>query len=363
MFIKGLGVGGAERLLERAIPYLDHEQFDYQVAYLMPQKDALVAPFRAAGIPVHCLNLGAVIDPGAMSRLMALLKRAQFHLIHAHLPMPGVMARIAKRCSAVRHVVYTEHNLPSRYRVITRVLNRATYLINDVVIAVSDAVAEQVKPYVGGGATLLKTIPNAIDVEMFRAADRDAVCKEFGFPADAHIVISVGNLKSVKGHKYLLAAAKLAIAQEPRARFLVVGTGPLAVRLAEEANRLGLGNRVVFAGFRPDAASLVGAADLFVLSSLYEGLPVSLLEAMALGRPAVLTRVGGIPEVVVPGETAVLVDPKDAAGLAGEIVSLLRSPGRRSQMGEKARRHVSRRYGVAQMVTAIEDVYRQVEER
>jgi len=362
LLIKGLGLGGAERLLERAIPYLDRQQYDYRVAYLLPWKDALVAPFEAAGIPVHCLDVRRSWDLGVLPRLVALLRREQIDLIHAHLPVTGVLARLVKERAGVRHLVYTEHSLPSRHRLATRLLNRTTYRMNDAVIAVSDAVARQVQGHVRNGKPFLVTIPNAIDVEMFdkMPADRDAVVREFGFEPETKIVVHVGNLRRVKGHRYLLAAARRVVDQQPRARFLMVGVGPLADTLADDARRLGLNGHVKFTGFRPDATTLIGAADLFVLSSLHEGIPISLLEAMALARPAVLTRVGGIPEVVVPDETALLVEPRDIDGLAAGILSLLGDPQRRARMGEAARRHVRRRFGMAQMVAAVERVYEHV---
>ncbi len=362
LFIKGLGLGGAERLLERAVPYLDRRRFDYQVAYLLPWKDALVEPFRAVGIPVHCLEFRRIVDVGVLSRVVALLRRERIDLIHAHLPLPGVLARLARRRAGVRWMVYTEHSLPSRHRFVTRALNAATYRMNDAVIAVSQAVATQARRYLRGSHTRLVVIPNGIDAVEFKkqAADHEGVCREFGFPPDALVVIHVGNLRPVKGHRYLLAAARQVVDQEPRARFLLVGTGPLAGQLQGEARGLGLDGYVTFAGFRADATALLGGADLFVLSSLDEGLPVSLLEAMALGRPAVATRVGGIPEVVLPGETAVLVDPMDAAALAAGMLDLLRDPERRGRMGAAARGHVSEQYGMARMVAAVEDVYGQV---
>ncbi len=361
LLIKGLGLGGAERLLERSIPHLDRRAFDYRLAYLLPWKDALVGSFEAAGIPVHCLNVRYAVDPGALSRLIALARAQRIDLIHAHLPVPGVLARLAKRRAGVR-LVYTEHGIPSRSRIATRLANAMTYRMNDAVIAVSDEVAKRVRPYIRGERPSLVTIPNAIDPELFAGAaiSRERLCREFGFPPDAHIVVNVGNLRAVKGHRYLLAAARRVIQREPRARFLLVGIGPLAKPLAQEARRMGLNGQVVFTGFRRDAAALIGAADLFVLPSVYEGLPVSLLEAMALGRATIATRVGGVPEVIAAGETGVLVEPADADGLADEIVSLLGDPERRRRLGEAARRHVTRRRGMRQMVEAVEDVYRQV---
>jgi glycosyltransferase involved in cell wall biosynthesis len=234
--------------------------------------------------------------------------------------------------------------------------------MNDAVIAVSREVQTRIEPYVRNGSPRLYTIPNAVDPEMFEGivVSREEICQEFGFPSDARIVVNVANLVAKKGHRYLLAAAKRVIGNEPRARFLLVGTGPLGTQLSIEARRHGLDGHVVFTGFREDATRLMAAADVFVLSSLHEGLPVSLLEAMALGKPAVVTRVGGVPEVAVANETAVVVEAADDAALAAGIAGLLRDPSRRQEIGESARRFVRQRYGMAQMVAAVENVYQQV---
>lgn len=362
LLIKGLGVGGAERLLERSVPYFDRTRFDYQIGYLLPWKDALVSSFELAGIPVHCFNYRRVTDVGVLRRLISVLRRERIELLHAHLPIPGVLARMAKRLARVRWLVYTEHNVPSRYGTLTRALNATTYRLNDAVVAVSREVESRVRTYVRGGRPRVVIIPNAVDPGMFeeKTASREEICRQFGFPPDALIVVNVANLVSKKGHRYLLAAARRVVDQEPRARFLLVGLGPLGPELAKEALQYGLNGHVVFTGFRADAVSLMAAADVFVLASLHEGLPVSLLEAMAVGRPAVVTRVGGIPEVVIPGKTAELVEPRDVNGLTTAILSLLHDPTRRVSMGEMARRHVGERYGMAQMVRAVEDVYREV---
>lgn len=359
-FIKGLGLGGAERLLERAIPYLNRDEFDYQVAYLLPWKRALVAPFQAAGIPVHCLNFRWSADVSVFARLISLLRREQIDLIHAHLPLSAILARLARRPGGARWIVYTEHGVPNHYRVISRALNAATYRMNDAVIAVSGEVAERIRPYVRRGHPPISTIPNAIDPAMFdrQTVDRDQICREFAFPADARLVVTVGNLRAVKGHRHLLAASRQLLRHDPRMRVLIVGVGPLHRSLEEEARRLGLNGHVVFTGFRPDAASLIAAADVYVLPSLYEGLPVSLLEAMALSRPVVATAVGGVPEVVESGETGILVPPGDADRLAAEILGLLRDPERRRRLGDAARAAVTERFTVRQMVAATEDVYR-----
>ncbi len=357
LLIKGLGVGGAERLLEASLPHIDRDRFAYHVGYLLPWKTALMPVFVAAGLPVHDLNMRTPGDPRVLARLVALLRRERIDLIHAHLPVAGIWARVAARLAGGPRVIYTEHNVPQRYGPITRILNRRTYRMNDVVIAVSEEVRRGIKPYANGRPRIVM-IQNAVDAQALGATTVDpvAIRREFGFPPDALLVTTVGNLTPKKGHTFLLTAVARIAARHPGARFLIVGQGPLADGLRAEAARLELNGTLAFAGFRADAVRLMAASDLFVLSSLFEGLPVTLLEAMALGKPSVVTRVGGIPEVT-DESSSVLVEPGDADALAAAIGALLEAPARRNRMGETARERARARYGVPQMVRAIEQVY------
>lgn len=360
ILIKGLGVGGAERLLEAAIPHLNREGFEYHVAYLLPWKNALVPAFERAGIPVHSLAMRSDFDVRVLARLVGLVRRERIDLIHAHLPVAGVWGRLAGRLAGRARVIYTEHNVPERYTPLTRRLNRWTYQMNDIVIAVSDEVRKGVSAYVNDRSRIM-AIQNAVDADVIASTpiEAAAVRREFGLPADALLITTVGNLTPKKDHHSLLAAAQQVTVRFPEARFLVVGHGPLAGVLQAEANRLGLNGTLVFAGFRTDAIRLMAASDLFVLSSRFEGLPVTLLEAMALGLPSVVTRVGGIPEVVDDG-CSTLVAPGDPDALARAIGALLGSPARRVQMGAAAQKRARLRYGVAQMVRAVEDIYADV---
>ncbi len=357
LLIKGLGVGGAERLLEASLPHLDRDRFTYHAGYLLSWKTALVPAFVAAGVPVHDLNMRIPGDPRALARLVALLRRERIDLIHAHLPVAGIWARVAARLAGGPRVIYTEHNVPQRYAPITRILNRRTYRMNDVVIAVSDEVRRGIEPYANGRPRIV-TIQNAVDARALGTTEVDpaAIRREFGFPPDALLVTTVGNLTPKKGHTFLLEAAGRIASRHPGARFLIVGQGPLTESLRAEAARLELNGTVAFAGFRADAVRLLAASDLFVLSSLFEGLPVTLLEAMALGKASVVTRVGGIPEVT-DESSSVLVEAGDSDALAAAIGALLEAPARRDQMGEAARARARSRYGVPQMVKAIEQVY------
>ncbi|MDR7418500.1 MAG: glycosyltransferase [Armatimonadota bacterium] len=360
ILIKGLGVGGAERLLEAAVPHLDRDRYDYRIAYFLPWKNALVPAFERAGIPVHNLAMRVDVDVRVLVRLFRLLRRERIDLIHAHLPVAGVWGRVAARLAGRVRIVYTEHNVPERYARLTRELNRRTYRMNEVVIAVSEEVRKAVAAYANGRPRIV-TIQNTVDVDAIAATpvEAAAVRREFGLPEEALLVTTVGNLTPKKGHAHLLAAAAQVAARVPNVRFLLVGQGPLADELRAEADRLRLDGTFVFAGYRADAIRLMAASDLFVLSSLFEGLPVTLLEAMALGKPSVVTRVGGIPEVV-DDASSMLVAPGDPAALAEAIAGLLTAPARRAQMGAAAREQARRRYGVGQMVRAVEQVYADV---
>ena len=357
LLIKGLGVGGAERLLEASLPYLDRGRFDYHIAYLLPWKNALVPAFESARVPVHCLGMRFPADPRPLQRLIGLLRRERIDLVHAHLPVAGVCARIAARWVGVPHVVYTEHNVPDRYALPTRILNRRTYRMNTLVIAVSDEVRRAVEPYANGRPAIV-TVQNAVDAGALAAlpVERDAVRREFGLSPDALLVTTVGNMTPKKGHTHLLAAAVQVLAKYPTARFLLVGLGPLAGELKAEAGKLGLDGRFVFTGFRSDAVRLVAASDVFVLSSLHEGLPIALLEAMALGKPSVVTRVGGVPEAT-DESSSVLVPSGDPGALAAGIGGLLASDDARARMGAQARAKSQARYGVPQMVRSLEEIY------
>jgi glycosyltransferase involved in cell wall biosynthesis len=187
-----------------------------------------------------------------------------------------------------------------------------------------------------------------------RAQARQAL----GLPADALVVGSVGNFTAKKDHRTLLEATARAASQHGGLRLVLVGSGPLERELRDTTRSLGLTARVAFAGSRDDVAELLPAFDVFALSSRNEGLPISLLEAMAAGVPCVATSVGGVPEVVTDREEGLLVPPEDAVGLAEALCRLLGTPKMRKAAGARAAR-TARRFDITQAVGRTEDVYRQ----
>jgi glycosyltransferase involved in cell wall biosynthesis len=355
ILIKGLGRGGAEQLLASGAPYLDRERFRYRFAYLLPWKDSLVAELEAGGLPVDCLDGARGL--GWVGRLRDLVRREGVDLVHVHSPVAAAAARTALgRC----RIVYTEHNVWSRYHPATWAANLATFPRNDHVFAVSEEVRASVRyprPLRALPMPPLETLHHGLDQAAVAGwGSPDGVRAELGIAEDAPVVGNVANFKAAKDHPTLLRAAALVRERLPEVRFVLIGQGPLEPETRRLAADLGLDANVVFTGFRTDAHRLLAALDVFTLSSTYEGLPIALIEAMALGRPAVVTRVGGVPEVLADGAQGLLVPPRDPAALADGLLRLLGDPGLRARMGAAARRRAAD-FDIRKAVRRMEQVY------
>jgi glycosyltransferase involved in cell wall biosynthesis len=353
--IKGLGRGGAEQLLLSGVPYLDTASYRYQFAYLLPWKDSLVPELTGAGFAVHCLE--GARGPGWAGRLRALVRREGIGLVHVHSPVAaaGVRAVAGRRT----RVVYTEHNLWDRYHPATWAANLATFPRNDHVFAVSETVRQSIR-YPGPLRLLpmppLETLHHGLDPAALPVPGRDGVRAELGIPEDAPVVGSVANFKAAKDHATLLRAAAQVRQAIPSVRFVLVGQGPLEAETRRLAGQLGLDQTVVFAGFRTDATRLMAGFDAFALSSTYEGLPIALIEAMAVGCPAVVTRVGGTPEVVADGVHGFLVPPRDPAALAAGLTRLLGDRALRDGLGQAAAAR-AQDFDIRTAVRRMEQVY------
>ena len=353
--IKGLGRGGAEQLLLSGVPYLDTASYRYQFAYLLPWKDSLVPELTGAGFAVHCLE--GARGPGWAGRLRALVRREGIGLVHVHSPVAaaGVRAVAGRRT----RVVYTEHNLWDRYHPATWAANLATFPRNDHVFAVSETVRQSIR-YPGPLRLLpmppLETLHHGLDPAALPVPGRDGVRAELGIAEDAPVVGSVANFKAAKDHATLLRAAAQVRQAIPSVRFVLVGQGPLEAETRRLAGQLGLDQTVVFAGFRTDATRLMAGFDAFALSSTYEGLPIALIEAMAVGCPAVVTRVGGTPEVVADGVHGYLVPPRDPAALAAGLTRLLGDRALREGLGAAAAAR-AQDFDIRTAVRRMEQVY------
>ena len=359
LLIKGLGRGGAEQLLLSAAPHVDRERFEYEVAYLLPWKNALVGSLENAGMPVHCLDGARGL--GWFTRLRKLVRGRGIELVHTHSPLPAVGARL----SVPAHVrlVYTEHNVWDRYHQATYWANVLTFSRSDHVFAVSKQVRESIRyPRWLRGRRMppVETLYHGLDPDAISAWNgADGIRKDLGIPDDAPVVGTVANFKAPKGHAHLLQAALRVREAVPEVRFVLVGTGPLENEMRKRGKEMGLNRNVVFAGFREDASRVADTFDVFCLPSTYEGLSIALLEAMSLGKPVVVTAVGGLPEVVTEGKDGYLVPPGDPSALADRLITLLRDRELRLRMGRSARERAGD-FDIRNAVRRIEAVYSDV---
>ncbi len=349
-----MGIGGAERLIAEGATYWNRDQFDYRVAYFLPWKDQLVAEIEGHGVSVDCVGSERGLGLTAYRNLRSLISEWDPDLIHAHLPSAGILARLAGR----RPVVYTEHNIASSYRQPTRSVNRLSYGRNTSVIAVSDAVAEGLTGYPGPTP---KVIPNGVSVSV-SPAEVEAVRTELGIRPDQSLVVHVGNIRPHKGHENLIAATALLVRDDPDVLVVSVGAEKHAGdldRVRASAESAGVSAQIRFMGRREDARSFLAAADVVVNPADVEGLPLAILEALALSRPVVATAVGGVPTVVVDNVTGLLVPAGDPDALAAALRTALDSPDAKS-WGQAGAELVSTQYGIARMIADYESLYREV---
>jgi glycosyltransferase involved in cell wall biosynthesis len=357
--VKGLGPGGAERLLVEHAASRDRNDFTYEAAYVLDWKQHLVAELEALGVRTHCLGVRSELDPRWAVRLETLLRKGRYDVVHAHSPMVAAVARVECRTLARARrpaFVYTEHNRWPSYRTETRLANQATFSLNDAVFAVSDDVKESISPRF---RQPVEVLVHGIDVERVRAqrAARDETRRELGVHDGEALAVTVANLRAGKNYPGLIDAAKQVIDRGVRVRFVTAGQGQLQDEITALQRRSGLGDRFTMLGYRDDTTRLIAAADLFVLASHHEGLPVTVMEALTLGVPVVATSVGGLPEVV-DRDNGILVPAGDSRALADAIERAVDPPTHRGLVAGAGR--TGDRFSNAPAVARIEAAYASV---
>lgn len=237
--------------------------------------------------------------------------------------------------------------------------SRWKYRQVDVFIAASEAI-RAILVHDGISAAQIEVVHDGIDVERIANVPAIDAHREFWLPHGAPVVVNVGALVAHKGQKHLVDAMSRVVRDVPDAHAIIFGEGELRGALEKQIKDRNLGKQIILTGFREDVLQLVKSADLFVMSSVTEGLGSTVLDAMAMKLAVVGTTAGGIPEAVVPGKTGLLVAPGDPKALATAIVRLLKTPALRRQMGEAGYARVAERFGVNRLVEGTLGVYRRV---
>ncbi|MEA3420122.1 MAG: glycosyltransferase, partial [Acidobacteriota bacterium] len=285
-----------------------------------------------ANLPVIPIKIGNELDIAAVLRLASAMKRRKCRLVHFHdahsITVGSAAASLAKVPLRIisRRV---DFQLKSNY------FSRAKYMKHiDAIIAVSEGVKNVL---VDGGINpgIIRVVPDGIDFTPYKkAVSSDYLRREISCSPDDFLVGIVAHLADHKGHKYLIQATKLLKEVAPKIKVIIVGEGPLKMELNRQVKEINVEDMVFFLGFRKDVPQILASLDLFVLSSHMEGMGSILMDAMACRLPVVATKVGGIPEVVIQGETGLLVPPRRPSALAKSILKLYSDRTLASRLGE-----------------------------
>ena len=361
--VKGLGPGGAERLLVEAARAHDQSRVQLTCAFVLPWKDHLVAELEAAGVATSCLS-SRRSDPRWPLHLRRLLAGGEFDVVHGHSPLPMAVARLVVRTlprSRRPVTMSSEHNGWATHRAPTRLLNRFTARADSATVAVSAEVKDSMR---GPAAARAETLVHGIDVATTarQREHRAAVRAELGIATDTIAVGTVANFREQKDYPNLLAAARLLADRDVPVQIVAIGQGPLEAETRQRCHELGLDDRVLFTGFRADAQRVLGACDVFTLASQWEGLPVALMEALALGLPVVVTSVGGMAETLAAEDDALLVPPRDPQALAAALERVITDTVLRDRLAAASVRRAGE-FDVTRATRVLEDTYERIAPR
>jgi sugar transferase (PEP-CTERM/EpsH1 system associated) len=341
----GLHIGGMEKLLVEFARHADRRRFDLQFVSLTAKGD-VAEQIERLGWPVIALGQRPGVEPATSVRLAQLFRRSKPRIVHTHNTKPLLYAVPAAHLTGVQTIIHTRHG--QRHGATRRqnfLFNLAARWVDRVVSVSSDSA--QIALQQGLPSEKLVTIHNGIDLPLFPPAG----------PLPSGPVVFVGRLSPEKDLPTLLRAAAIAASEEPSFRLHLAGAGPSLSELQRLAAQLGVGHRVGFLGHNTDISAILAQASLFVLSSVTEGVSLALLEAMACRLPVVATAVGGNVEVVIDGETGLLVPPRSPAALAGAMLKLYRQPELARRMGVAGRKRVEARFDSRRMVAEYESLY------
>jgi glycosyltransferase involved in cell wall biosynthesis len=355
--------GGVEEVVLALLQRLDPSEF--RVALAAPQAllDSFAGDLHGVAVDTEAVQADSWARRREVARLSAFIGRVRPHIVNPHLFRSTAVAAPLAKWHGVR-VVETYHGREGWRGSLLRggfLPDRIVLRFVDRVIAVSEAARAFLVGGKGYPADKIVVVPNGRDLSTFRpGAGRDALRKELGLDRGVPIVGVVGRLEAQKGHAYLFEAWPSIMAEFPDARLLVVGDGSLRPRLEARAGQLGVADSVIFAGFRADIPRVLDAVDVLALPSLYEGMPLTAIEASAMGRPVVATAVDGTPEVIREARTGRLVPPADPVALSRAILGLLRDPLAAQRIGRAGRDFVLDRFGLDRQVANTARVYRDV---
>ncbi len=349
-------VGGAEEMVLNLVRHLP-ERFEPAVVCIN-QAGPIGEEIRATGVPFRVLGLTpGLLRPFDVMRLRDFLYECEPDIVHTFLLTASLYGRFASMLARVPIVVGTEVNIYEHKRPLHAMTERWLMRWTDTVVASAEAVRDFYVDQVKADPSKVEVIYNAVDwAQLQSTMTREEMRAEVGIPAEAKLAGIIARLTKQKAHHVLFDA----LAQTPElsdVHVMVVGDGELRDELTRRVSDLGLAARVHFAGARRDLGNVLASIDVFLMPSLWEGLPLSLVLAMGAGLPVIATSVAGIPEVVQQGVSGLLVEPGDVPGLGAAMARVFGNDTERVLMGQAARAFVRPRFGVDGYVNSVTALY------
>ena len=326
-----------------------------------PYEDKL----RDLGIQVKNFNMKCILDLRVIFKLIKFIRENEVDIVHTSIRLADWYGRVSAKLAGVPLIFSTIHNTDywrrERKYIAYSILDRLLLAFNTHIVAVSYGVKNFLVRWQSVNPDKITVIHNGIDVEEFTDSTSCEKLRDlFGLQSNVPTVGFTGRIERQKGLHILLHAARNIVQSGRQVQFLIVGDGSLRRELESIAKKLEIEQHVIFTGFRSDRSevlTILRFLDIFVMPSLWEGLGLSIIEAMLAGKPVVASKIDGIPEVVLDQETGILVPPREPKALADAICTLLDSPEKRREMGERGRQHAIRHFSIDRMVRDYEEFY------
>lgn len=354
-------IGGTQKMLLEFLRHASRDRFAYYHCVLLAH-DALIEEVAKLGLPQTSLNMRGYWDIRAWWRFYRFIKNQQIDLMRTYGLKADIIGRIVGKFAGIP-VNITSVRSTDPWRKWHHVgLDRGTSHLTDLYLSNSEAGRMAVHQREQIPLSKIITIPNGIDIERFDLAQIDtervrSLREQFGLSPSTPVIGMVANLCQMKEHKTIVDALPRIQARFPQIKCLFIGTDYLRGEIQRHVKEQRCEASVIFAGFQRDIPECLALLDIFLLPSLWEGLPTAMLEAMAMKRPVIATPVGGIPEVLTHGETGLLIPTQHPNALADAVISLLKSPERAAALAEAGCHLIRTRYSIQTMVAHTEQLY------
>ncbi|KHE91354.1 MAG: glycosyltransferase [Candidatus Scalindua rubra] len=355
--VEKLGIGGLERVLTTIALNLNREKYSVSV-WCLSKGGFFADKLIEEGVDVKILSISTSRNPVGIYKLYKLLKYHKIDLIHTHAYSAGTIGRISAFLAGVSVIISHNHSVYDYYNKYYHFVERLLSLITDRIICVSDIVRKFANETQRINPERLITIHNGINnISADSGKSINTLKEEFGILPGHTVIGTVTHMEEHKGIIYLIQSASYLLRSRKDLIFLLVGDGEQEEELETLCVDLNIEKNVIFTGERSDIPEILSLIDIFILPSIREGLGLSILEAMACGKPIIATTVGGIPEVVKDGVNGILVLPKEPEALHDAIVELLDDKGKREVMGLNSKRIYAESFNFRTMVDRIEELY------